>query len=337
VSYQISSSHQSVIRARRAGFTLMELIVSVAVLAILSVYLADMFARQSRAYAVVDDVTEAQQSLRAISHMIEREVRTTGFMVPEAAALCGTDNTNTSDILFVSDGDPLVTGTTNMLGATVDSGFGGGGGTDNISLNSVVVDGNAFYDPNETGVADSDFQENGGVIVVDRNNPARGSSCGVVTGVNTAANTISVDFTIGGQPLAGAAGPEDLVAVPAHVYQVNANSQLVRDGMILADGVEDLQFSAFFDRNDNDTIEVNLEYFGHEAGPAYVSGQRDNSELREVRVSFVVRTRLPDPDFNTGEFQPTENRVAPAGNDGFRRRVYTTIVRPRNVGMRRGI
>jgi len=327
------------IRARRAGFTLMEMLVSVAVLAVISVYLADMFARQSRAYSVVDDVTEVQQNLRAISHLIEREVRTSGFMVPEGAALCGTDNTNTSDVLFVSDGAAVETGTTNMLGASIDSGTFDGSGSDNLIVDDVVIDGDPFYDPNDTGAANSDFQVNGGVIVVDRSDPSRGAACGMVTSVNVGTGRISVDYTFGGQPLAGGGGPgEDLVAVPAHIYQVNGNNQLVRDGMILADGVEDLQFAAFFDVDGDDVMDGEaLEYPGHADGQVYASDDWDNSELREVRVSFVVRTRLPDPEFVTGEFQPTENRVAPGGNDGFRRRVYTTIVRPRNVGLRRGI
>ena len=324
------------IRARRAGFTLMELLVSVAVLAVISVYLADMFSRQSRAYTVVDDVTEAQQNLRAISHLIEREVRTTGFMVPEGAALCGTDNTNTSDVLFVSDADALVTGMSNQLGAVVQGGSYSGSGTDTVSIDDVIIDGNAFYDTDNDGAPDSDFQVNGGAIVVDRSDPSRGASCGVVTAVNLGGQ-LTIDFV--SSQLAGGAGPgSELVVVPAHVYQVNANNQLVRDGMILADSVEDLQWSAFFDEDGDDEVtSIPLEYPGQDGGAVYASDDWDNSDLREVRVSFVVRTRLPDPDFATGEFQPTENRVAPGGNDGFRRRVYTTIVRPRNVGLRRGI
>jgi prepilin-type N-terminal cleavage/methylation domain-containing protein len=324
-------------RSRRAGFTLTELMVSVALLAVISVYLADMFARQSRAYAVVDDVTEAQQNLRTISHLIEREVRTTGFMVPEGAALCGLDNTNTSDVFFVSDGSALVTGTTNQLGASIATGFDGSG-TDSLFVDDLIIDGDAFYDSNGDGAADSDFQENAGVIVVDRSDPSRGAACGMISSLNVASNRINVDYSMGGQPLTGGGLGADLVAVPAHMYLVNGNNQLVRDGMILADGVEDLQFSAFFDVDEDDVMDgENIEYPGHELGQVYASDSWDNSLLREVRVSFVVRTRLPDPDFPTGEFQPTENRVAPGGNDGFRRRVYTTIVRPRNVGLRRGI
>jgi hypothetical protein len=35
-----------------------------------------------------------------------------------------------------------------------------------------------------------------------------------------------------------------------------------------------------------------------------------------------------------GQWQVTENRVDPGGFDGFRRRVHTAVVRPRNVGLR---
>ena len=66
----------------------------------------------------------------------------------------------------------------------------------------------------------------------------------------------------------------------------------------------------------------------------------DNSFLTEIRVNIVVRTRnqdadvLQNPGMAQGQWQTTENRVAPGGFDGFRRRVHTAIVRPRNVGLR---
>ena len=48
---------------------------------------------------------------------------------------------------------------------------------------------------------------------------------------------------------------------------------------------------------------------------------------------LVARTRLEDDDFN-GYFQAMENRIAVAGQDGFRRRVPTNTIRLRNVGSR---
>ena len=57
-------------------------------------------------------------------------------------------------------------------------------------------------------------------------------------------------------------------------------------------------------------------------------------------MNIVVRTRSQDPDVlqnparAQGQWQVTENRVDPGGVDGFRRRVHTAVVRPRNVGLR---
>jgi hypothetical protein len=118
---------------------------------------------------------------------------------------------------------------------------------------------------------------------------------------------------------------------------------------MLADDVEDLQFAAFYDLDD-DEIQDAGEYVGAGGGaPLYDSAGNgntavnggDNRMLRELRLSFVVRTRNPDPDVlqnpdgAQGAFQTTENRAAPPGPpDGFRRRVHTMAVRPRNVGLR---
>jgi prepilin-type N-terminal cleavage/methylation domain-containing protein len=311
----------------RHGFTLIELIVSAAILAIISVYLADLFTRQSRAYSVVDNVTEIQSNLRAIGHLVERELRTTGMLVPEAGALCGVDNTNTADVLYVTDSEALSPGAVNNLGANITSGYSGSG-SDTINLDDIVLDGDPFYDRDADGVLDSDFQQGAGVIVLDPTNAAKGASCGFITAVN--ASSLDVTWESG-----AIAGP-GLVAIPAHVYKV-VGTQLLRDGLVLADDVEDLQWAAFYDLNDNDLMDgENLEYIGSATGPQYASNGRDNSELREVRISWVARTRLPDQDMSVGVFQATENRVAPGGTDGFRRRVYTTRVRPRNVGQRQG-
>lgn len=337
---------------RTRGFTLIELMIAMAILLLVVVYLTEMLTRQSRAYTVVDQVTEAQQNLRAIADLLERELRVSGFLVPEGAAVCGVDQTNGSDVLFVSDSDALDPGNENQLGigASILGGFNGTGGNEALTLDDAVIDGLAFYDTDGDGNADSDFLESvnpfrtGGVIVVDRANPGRGVACGILTNVNSGANTIRVDFTSNGAAPAGtplaAGGPADLVAVPAHVYTV-VNTQLLRDGMVLADDVEDLQFAFFYDLDEDGQEAVgDTEYPGSDNGPIYQSNAWDNSFLTEIRVNVVIRTRSQDadvvrnPGMAQGQWQVTENRVDPGGFDGFRRRVHTAIIRPRNVGLR---
>lgn len=338
---------------RRRGFTIIELMIAMAVLAVVVVYLTEMLTRQSRAYAVVDQVTEAQQNLRAIADLLERELRVAGFLVPEGAAICAVDQTNGPDVIFLSDADALDPTNQNQLGvgASVVAGFAGTGGNENLTLDDKVVDGLAFYDTDGDGAADSDFLESanpfrtGGLIVADRDDPSRGVACGIITNVNPGSNVIRVDFTSngaapGGTPLGAAGGAADLVAVPAHVYTV-VNNQLLRDGMVLADDVEDLQVALFYDVDDDGVVDSEAtEYPGSAGGPIYQSNSWDNSELVEIRVNVVVRTRAQDADvvqnpaMAQGQWQATENRVAPGGFDGFRRRVHTSTVRPRNVGIR---
>ena len=59
------------------------------------------------------------------------------------------------------------------------------------------------------------------------------------------------------------------------------------------------------------------------------------TDLRELRINLISRTRLEDDEFTRGMPQALENRNA-AGfvNDGYRRRVLVSSVRLRNLGMR---
>lgn len=334
-------------RTREIGFTLIELMVSMAILALISIYLTGMLTQQNRAYTVVDQVTEAQSNTRAISQILEREVRMSGALVPEGGAACGVDNTNAPDILFVTDSEPLQITAAMLyeLGANIDSGFDGTG-TDTIRLNTasggVVLDGDPFYDTDADGVPDSDFRPGAGVIVIDPKNPERGSACGVIVagGVNVAGATLDVDFgdSPGNLAARGAGRPiNPLVAIPAHRYMIDDQSRLMRDEMVLADDVEDFQVAFLFDLNDDDVYTGANEDWGSSSpfvAGEYVANARDHSFLRQINFNFVTRARRADPNFTGATFQATENRDPVPGTDGFRRRVYRGEVRVRNVGLR---
>ena len=66
----------------------------------------------------------------------------------------------------------------------------------------------------------------------------------------------------------------------------------------------------------------------------YTSDAHDHATLREIRFSFVTRSRRPDPNLTGATFQVLENRDPIPGTDGFRRRPYSAAVRIRNVGHR---
>jgi hypothetical protein len=262
-----------------------------------------------------------------------------GFMVPEAAALCALDRDDQPDVVWFTDSDAIDPDNQerNALGVDVAVASYSGTGSQDLDVSGVVLDGAAFYDTDDDGAADADFVAGNGAILVDLDDPARGSACGIVEDV--AGGTVSVDFLTSITPSPGAR----LILVPAHVYQVDETGDtpvLRRNGRLLAAGIEDLQLAFFFDMNRNGTIDgpdqADGEFpgGGEGAAPAYESDAWDNRDLREIHISLVVRTRAPDQEHPSGQFQTTENRVAPGGTDGFRRRVHSSTVRLRNVGFR---
>lgn len=349
----------------RQGFTLMEVMVSAAVLGVIMFYLTDMLVQQSRTYAVVDDVSEAQQNLRAISDLLEREVRATGLLVREGGSVCGVDNdVNGSDILFLTDTDAIDPTDVTEAGLGLDVSIVGG--TLTLTGRALEPDpADVMYDNSSplNGTADSDFYWpgagiGGGVIVTDKNNPDRGARCGVITNVVPAGIgnlTVTVDWTvtIGGVPYSGnpglgplvfGSGAPALIAIPAHVYLVDRSvvgrPRLWRDGMVLADDVEDLQVAYFHDANGNGNFDPG-EWSGDTPGTPYAANALDNSVLRAIRFNLVVRTAEQDPDVRQdpalafGVLQVTENSaLLPTPPDGFRRRIHTRTIRPRNIGLR---
>lgn len=325
---------------RTSGFTMIEMLVAVAILGIVVAGAMQTFVVQNRAYTVVDETTEAQQNLRAISYLIERDVRATGFMVEEGAAACGVDSTNGPDTLFLTDTEPInpEKATTATLGATVIAGYTSSASEKLLTLDDVVIDrdaapADAYFDTSGDGVPDSDFVVGRGAILVDTSNPGRGTACGLVTDVNAAGNQVRVDF----QNFITSGGTLVLVPAVEYLIQVDAAgvSTLMRNGLPLARDVEDLQVAYFIDENPtpNGVVDVN-EYKGDGTSDDYVSQGLDHSRLREIRFNVVVRSRNTDPTYIEGFVQATENRGAVGANDGFRRRVFTSTVRPRNIGYR---
>lgn len=320
--------------ARRAGFTLIELLVTLAVMGIAVIYMLEGVTTSNRTYIMLDQVTESQQNLRAVAYLMERDLRHAGMMVPPGAALCGVDDTAGPDVVYVSDSDAIdpqndmqsyegariTTALTNVTGSAAT-----------LTLATLVLEpsppARPAYDTDGDGVNDSDFRVGGGVIVYDEKDPARGTVCGRIKAVNLGAASITVD-PIAAAPLAGASGAVRLVAVPAHEYRIANGDELRRDGLLLAKAVEDLQLAYFFDGDGDGEVDPG-EMRGATAADAYDAQGRDVRELRRVRFNLVARTRSEEEGF-TGRFQATENRVAGA-DDGFRRRVYTNTLLPRNM------
>ncbi|MBY0401585.1 prepilin-type N-terminal cleavage/methylation domain-containing protein [Myxococcota bacterium] len=338
---------------RRAGFTLLELMISASILSIVVLGVFESLTQQHRTSIVTESVVEVQNNVRAIASLMEREVRMAGYMVPDAAAICGRDLTNASDELFVSETEPIVpddaragdmgarlaAGTWNNPTINAANPYASTAVTLNLDSTTTDLDGDGtyFYDNDKNGTGEADFRVDGGFIAADLANPHRGAVCGRVTAASSTQITIV--------PMAGALvahnatndADEEVVIVPAARYSVDTTGgvgRLMRNGDLLAQGVDDFQVSFYFDVDDDGVVDAaTAEEPGSKTGNAYNPASWNNSTLKEIRFSIVVRTRATDDDFALGSFVTLENRTAPAGgNDGFRRRVVVGTVRPRNVG-----
>jgi prepilin-type N-terminal cleavage/methylation domain-containing protein len=320
---------------RHSGFTIIELMIASAIIAIVMVFTMQIFTVNNRTYIKIDSVVDTQQSIRAVASVLERDLRHAGMMVPEATAVCGVDNDDAPDLLYISD--YTATNPENSIGyfdgARIQGAVSDVTGTATLTLVTLVIEPGTpdpSYDTDGNGVNDSDFNDaGGGVIIVDLMDLDRGSVCGIVTGVNLATNQIDVDIKTGG--LGGAPVNYALTAVPALEYRIDS-ARLYRNNLRLADGIEDLQIVYFLDTNGNDAVDVG-ELRGDE-NTDYLATTSNASFLRAVRLNIVARTRSEDDRFTQGFFQATENRDAVPGQDGYRRRVHTAIVRTRNVGSR---
>jgi len=323
--------------SRREGFTLIELLVALATMAVVITYALGTFTFQHQTYVVVDQVSEAQQNTRAIASLMERDIRSAGYLVPPGGATCGVDNDNAPDVLFLSDTDAILpvdqlgsTLASQMLGAKV-SGIPTGAAVA-VALDDAVIDGQATYDTNGDGTNDSDFQLGGGAILVDAGDPTAGVRCGKVTAVTLGAtDSVTVSFMSADPGFGGATS--DLRLVPAHVYELTGANPpaLQRNGELLAKDVEDLQVAWYYDDGDGQ-VEAG-EYQGTSATD-YEPENTDGNALREIRINLVLRTRGEDPrnPDTAGTGQQTENRDENiAGDDGRRRRVHTATVRVRNA------
>ena len=327
-------------KVRQQGFTLVEMMVVAALLGVLVTGVMTFFTTQKKNASMNTQVIEIQQNSRLLGDLFEEDIRHAGMLVPESGAFCAVDRLLTPDSFFVSDADAInsIDETRNDLGSRIQGGITNvTGGAQVLNVDTLLMEfttPDAAYDTDADGTADSDFRIGGGVIVTDAGNPIRGAACGLVTDVTLAGPSISV--TIESAALAAlpvGSSPVDLVAIPAHAYSINAASQLIRDGMLIANDVEDIQIAVFIDTDGDRTIDVG-EYRGDNVGADFDSAAVDVSDAREIRANLILRTRLNDPENSNGRFQNAENRAAIATPDGFRRRTYSATVGLRNVGAR---
>lgn len=335
----------------KAGFTIIELMVALAVGALITAAAYQVLVDQGRIYEVQDQTATMQQGARAAMDFLCRELRHAGYGVPVDTG--GSVFTN-----FVNN---------DAADANIDNGTDSLTFRANTSRGSVVaVDAAAASTTLSVYPAPgraSDFQVNDQVIIMDwdKKQYLTGITVSAVAYTNLTQPTQLTCTALGAPVLAGY-----LVGVtPATITYRVRNNVLERvdaaaplQPQALIENVEDLQLVYAFDANDDGELDTSagaviwavdtnadgrldqrvldngtLQALGSTVD---IGGSSTACAVRAVRVTLVARTarQNPDPRFRTQYRRPrAEDHAAAAAPDGFRRVVLQNTVKFRNLGL----
>ncbi|MGH0030900.1 MAG: prepilin-type N-terminal cleavage/methylation domain-containing protein [Myxococcota bacterium] len=292
--------------ARRAGFTLVELLIALAIFGVVIAQAFAVFGAQHVTYTGTERSIEVQQDVRLVADAMLSDIRMAGYMVPRIAGIASVDGGTTSaDVICVSDpakiDDAEVDKATERFdGADVAVAVNAGDGA--VTLGSLDVDGDT----------DADFAAGEGIIIAD----GTSSHCALITAV--AGNVVTFTPVT---PVGFVASIGSGTAVPAIRYEVSG-SDLRRNGLRLSTQVEDIQLEFGID-GDGDGQLAAGEYLN-------VLNGADPLDLLAVRLSVIARADRADDDLQLAGRPAAANRTAGAA-DGFRRRRVTASILPRNL------
>ncbi len=307
-------------RARRptVGYSLIELMVALAVLGILTAQLFVVFSSQKRAYVTNERLLDVQEDARLVMDLLTTEARMAGYMMPRRSGISSIDGGNAnpdalcvSDPSVIDDADPS-TENDRYDGASVAVLAAGGGDVTLLSIAELDIDADA--------APAVDFVVDAGIILADGTR----SHCARITDVDAATGEIEFTPAI---PVPAAWTVGSIRAAPAIVYEVSGGGiGLTRNSLMLSGEVEDLQVEFGVDVNDDEVI----DFADVAEWPLDDLDGVDSAEVRSVRLTVTTRTTQDDVEYAGPGRAAAANRVA-GGGDGFRRRRFVTSVLPRNL------
>ncbi len=304
-----------------AGVTLIELMIVLVIAAFLVAGVYSLFITQHRSYAVQDQVAGVQQDARAALDIMARDIRMAGFVVGAGSGTGFTDGANPITILSNPAGD---------------------------TFNYAVEPGNSATAPDKLTVVLGAVElgrvkvpgVSGNSVTLTTNAPAGTPSSEIPvafdllpgrlykgTVIDDTITISSTGFPSGSTKIEGGKA----YWVKAITYLVDAGGVLRRNENIGAgnqplagDGintiVEDLQLA----------YQVSGDAGWYNA-PANFPVGRTEADIRMIRINIIVKTAVADPQ-ETDFFKPAcEDHGQDNCDPGNRRRVYTTVVKVRNL------
>ena len=258
------------IKLKNNGFTLLELLIAMAISSIVVAGIATSYNMQVKTKVTQEVIVEAQQNLRAAMYVMTREIRMAGY-----------DPGGTGNFGITNISDSGASSTISFTG----SDFDGDGNNEDITY--------SVYDSTTLGLP---------CLGRDKND-----------GLNS-------------MPLAQGIQAMGL----AYAYDNDGDGQLDTSGgntIWAADTTGNNKLNANLDTNGDGVIDTNDGSAGAPLGQS-ISMDR----IRAVRIWLLARTRVTRPGY-------TDNRTYKVGrskitvNDNFRRRLLSTTVKCRNLGI----
>ena len=343
------------------GFSLVELLISMAIASIVGLAGYVIFSSSNWSYKVQEDVSEAQQNVRVAMERFAGDVRTAGFGLPDPPfSFTFTNLSATSPTLP----NPLTSPVTVTNSTT---------GPDTITILGIGYEAGELSGTNASGQiyicyekttndekligADSKVVPNrqyisvGGAIFITLD--TNSTDTGTCNGAGTAKLPLSLPATLDRAYQAGTV----VYIIQAVQYTIatdlpgcsNSNPCLVsrdytmlRGGStpgareVLAENIEDIQFAHGIDESPRDG---KIDYSSGYDAADFSNDPTDDSSIIAVRANIVAKTRNQDPKGATGfKSQCFEDRPVDAGttnctgavSDGYRRRTLTKIMKLRN-------
>jgi prepilin-type N-terminal cleavage/methylation domain-containing protein len=299
-----------------SGFTIIELLVALVIMAIVSSQLLLAFQGQKEAYITNERILDVQEDARLVMDLISTETRMAGFMVPRVAGLTSiSGGAATADVFCVSDSNEIADATLATASQPFDRAR---------PLGPIAAGATSFLlQPGDLDIDSDgadDFSAGQALIIADSAN----SFCAQIQNVDAVATRIDIVAT---SPLPTGFGTDARI-VPAVMYRMAGGGGLglSRNGLMLSAEVEDLQVEFGVDVNGDSVIDPLTGEF-----PIHNLAGFDPAGILQVRLTVTTRTTQADPDF-TGQFPAAADRPAGAGTDNFRRRRFVASIRPRNLG-----
>lgn len=328
------------------GFTLVEVLVAMAIASVVGMAGVSLFSSSNWAYKFNEDVADAQQNVRVSSDRLVKDIRTAGFGLPDPPfSLSFTGLSTTPTVLP----NPLTSPITVSNSATApDSitilGIGElagtlsiGGNTDcnNGSRSKICMNSVASF------LSGGSYQSNRRYISLNGTTFIELATTQTETGVNklTLLTPSSLDRDYpDGTPVYIVQAVNysiDTTATGCSTSSpclVSRDYTMIRGGgspgerVIVAESIEDLQFAYGIDLVPRDG---KIDYTAPYATAAFLNNPADPSSIIAVRASMVAKAKNADPKGGSFTRPLLEDHPASAA-DAFRRRVLTKMIKMRN-------